>query len=266
MKKGYTIREVAELIGISTDAIRLYEKEGLVSPLRDPNNGYRYYGPSEIQRIIGIYLHRQVDAGISEIRELHTAKDLPEISTYFSKLIQHTESELSRLQLKLDQLQFMKKHIEHLHTHLGACTIQELPITYMLFQQDFTKTLYQNTKDVITSPVFSFGNFCYSLRTNATGTYSPHALEFAIREPMMLVCPWNDKVETFRKINACRCIYSVITAPILGKMEWDLSHLYAYAKEKHLTCAPEGYAFYVYSLFPDDTITDFYEIYLPILE
>ena len=39
----YTIHEVAALLNISTDAIRLYEKEGLVTPTRNPENGYRYY-------------------------------------------------------------------------------------------------------------------------------------------------------------------------------------------------------------------------------
>ncbi len=33
--KRYSIHSVAELLGISADAIRLYEKEGLVKPLRD---------------------------------------------------------------------------------------------------------------------------------------------------------------------------------------------------------------------------------------
>ena len=42
----YTIHEVAALLNISTDAIRLYEKEGLVTPTRNPENGYRSITPS----------------------------------------------------------------------------------------------------------------------------------------------------------------------------------------------------------------------------
>lgn len=52
--KRYSIHSVAELLGISSDAIRLYEKEGLVSPMRDESNGYRYYGNEQIHRIMGI--------------------------------------------------------------------------------------------------------------------------------------------------------------------------------------------------------------------
>ena len=51
--KRYSIHSVAELLGISADAIRLYEKEGLVSPMRDESNGYRYYGNEQIHKIMG---------------------------------------------------------------------------------------------------------------------------------------------------------------------------------------------------------------------
>ncbi len=266
MAKQYTIREVADLIGISTDAIRLYEKEGLVSPLRDPNNGYRYYGPNEIQHIMGIHLYRQLDTSLAEIRDLYNTNSLSEISGHFTNLISQTELEVINLQNRLEKLRFMKQHLEVLQEGLHTCSIREMPTLFMLYQQDFNKTLYENMKEVLTSPVFSFGNFCYTLKTNSTGTYSPHALEFAIREPMMKVCPWSDKAASFKKIQGCRCLYTVITAPDLDGVEWDLSALYSYANEHNLICGPEAYSFYVYSLFSLDEITDYYEVYLPILE
>ena len=68
--KRYSIHSVAELLGISADAIRLYEKEGLVSPMRDESNGYRYYGNEQIHKIMGIYLYRQINVGLSEIKRL----------------------------------------------------------------------------------------------------------------------------------------------------------------------------------------------------
>ncbi|MBR5127257.1 MAG: MerR family transcriptional regulator [Roseburia sp.] len=266
MTKKYTIREIADLIGISTDAIRLYEKEGLVSPLRDPNNGYRYYGPDEIQRIMGIHLYRQLDASIAEIRNLNTATTLPEVAGYFSTFISQTEQEIAHLQSRLEKLRFMKQHIENMQQGLYSCSIQELPTLYILYQQDFNKTLYENMKDILTSPSFSFGNFCYTLQTNATGTYSPHALEFTVREPMMKVCPWHDKADTLPTIPGCRCLYTVITAPDQNGVEWNLNPIYDYAKKNGITCGMQGYAFYTYTLVVENVITDFYEIYLPIAE
>ena len=66
----YTIHEVAGLLNISTDAIRLYEKEGLVTPTRNPENGYRYYNTEQIHRIMGICLYRRLHVSIAEIKRL----------------------------------------------------------------------------------------------------------------------------------------------------------------------------------------------------
>ena len=132
MAKKYTIREVADLIGLSTDAIRLYEKEGLFSPLRDPNNGYRYYGPDEIQHIMGIHLYRQLDVSIAEIRNLLSASSLDVISENFSNLVLHTENEIECLQKRLEKLQFMKQHIDNLIEGQTHCCIKNLPAIYTL--------------------------------------------------------------------------------------------------------------------------------------
>ena len=59
------IHEVAALLNISTDAIRLYEKEGLVTPTRNPENGYRYYNTEQIHRIMGICLYRRLHVSIA---------------------------------------------------------------------------------------------------------------------------------------------------------------------------------------------------------
>ena len=73
----YTIHEVAALLNISTDAIRLYEKEGLVTPTRNPENGYRYYDTEQIHRIMGICLYRKLNVSIAEIRAKKRSGGLP---------------------------------------------------------------------------------------------------------------------------------------------------------------------------------------------
>lgn len=39
---GYNIGEVAELLGVSRDTLRIYEEQGLIKPMRN-HNGYRIY-------------------------------------------------------------------------------------------------------------------------------------------------------------------------------------------------------------------------------
>lgn len=64
------INEVDEQVGIGKKAIRFYEQEGLLSPSRNPQNGYRDYSDDDIQQLLRIKLLRKLGFPISEIRKM----------------------------------------------------------------------------------------------------------------------------------------------------------------------------------------------------
>ena len=43
--------EIAKLAGVSANVVRYYSKIGLVSPTRNPDNGYREYTPQDVTRV-----------------------------------------------------------------------------------------------------------------------------------------------------------------------------------------------------------------------
>lgn len=262
MKTKYTIHDVAALLGISTDAIRLYEKEGLVSPLRDPKNGYRYYEYDQIHRIMGISLYRQLDVGIAEIRELLNDQTFPEVCTHFEDYIAQSEQEIIRLKNRMEKLKFMKTHLESLNEGLNTYELKTLPECYILYHQDHTERLYREIQKLITSPVFSFGNFCYVLQQEENKNFTSHELEFVIREPMIGLTPWGKDASSFPVRESCRCLYTVKCT--LDHTSWNIQEMLHYTKEKGLKCSNKAYAFYVYSMLHEDSLGDYYEIYLPL--
>lgn len=46
-----TIKETEELTGLSRSNIRFYEKEKLIVPSRNENNGYRDYSEQDVENI-----------------------------------------------------------------------------------------------------------------------------------------------------------------------------------------------------------------------
>lgn len=68
--KRYKIHEVAEQLGISASAIRYYEKMGLISPVKDPENGYRTFDQYDIYRLWNIIYYREFGLGLEDIRRL----------------------------------------------------------------------------------------------------------------------------------------------------------------------------------------------------
>lgn len=64
------IKEVEAATGISKQNIRYYERQGLLAPVRNPENDYREYTDEDISRLQKIKLFRKLDMPIEEIRKL----------------------------------------------------------------------------------------------------------------------------------------------------------------------------------------------------
>lgn len=71
-----TIGKVAELAGLTTDAIRYYEKEGLVSPQKKSAAGYRLYDDSAVGRLHFIKQAQGCGFTLAEIMQLVTFQTL----------------------------------------------------------------------------------------------------------------------------------------------------------------------------------------------
>ena len=64
------ITEVEAAVGVTKKNIRFYEEEGLVTPGREPGNGYRSYSQADVERLRRIKLLRKLDVPLAEIREM----------------------------------------------------------------------------------------------------------------------------------------------------------------------------------------------------
>ncbi len=68
------INEVERLAGITKGNIRFYEKEGLLTPGRNSDNGYRDYGEADVEWLKKIRLLRMLDVPIEEIKRLKSGE------------------------------------------------------------------------------------------------------------------------------------------------------------------------------------------------
>ena len=68
------INQVAELAGITSKNIRFYEDRGLITPGRDPQNGYREYTLEDAEQLGRIKLLRQLGIPCETIRRLQNGE------------------------------------------------------------------------------------------------------------------------------------------------------------------------------------------------
>lgn len=265
MGRNYSIHEAAELLGISADAIRLYEKNGLVEPIRNESNGYRYYEGAQIQRIMGISLYRKLDVSIAEIKRLLQVSDFETMISSFEGFIKKREEDIKALQNQVGKLQVMKAHMEEIQNNVGVYSVKELPGRYIKQLNDTGILEYHKMASILSSRLFSFGNLCYRMRQESSMPERAEALEFVIREQMAELCMEEIKNEGMEYRSKCDCIYTVCIMESCEEILWDFYTLFAYAQEQGCQCSGQVYAFYVYSLIEQEKIVNYYEIYAPFL-
>ena len=75
--RGLKINEVEALVGITRKNIRFYEAEGLLTPRRNSENGYRDYGEAEVRVLLQIKLMRKLGVSLEEIRRMQGGVHTP---------------------------------------------------------------------------------------------------------------------------------------------------------------------------------------------
>jgi MerR family transcriptional regulator, thiopeptide resistance regulator len=65
-----TIKQLADLSGVTPRALRHYDAIGLLKPEQVGENGYRYYGEASLLRLQQILLYRQMGMPLARIRDI----------------------------------------------------------------------------------------------------------------------------------------------------------------------------------------------------
>jgi DNA-binding transcriptional MerR regulator/effector-binding domain-containing protein len=70
----FSIGEFSQVVGLTIKALRFYHDEGILLPaLIDPQTGYRYYDPAQIQRARAVAFLRGLGFSVADIKDLLSA-------------------------------------------------------------------------------------------------------------------------------------------------------------------------------------------------
>nr|WP_312577963.1 MerR family transcriptional regulator [Sedimentibacter sp.] len=65
----YTVKEIAELAGVTIKTLHYYHKIGLLRPQKITDAGYRLYGTAELELLQQILFYRELDFSLSDIKK-----------------------------------------------------------------------------------------------------------------------------------------------------------------------------------------------------
>lgn len=100
-----TIKEVEQITGLTRSNIRFYEKEKLITPDRNENNGYREYSEEDIKTIKKVAYLRTLGISIEDIRRIANKEiDLFHIVKAQRKKLDQQLSELENAKILCDRM------------------------------------------------------------------------------------------------------------------------------------------------------------------
>lgn len=107
------IGELANEVDIGIEAIRFYEKEGLIEKApRNSKSNYRDYSPSVVQRLLFIKNAKSLGFTLSEIKELLKLKIRP--NSKCASVKKRAVAKLDSINEKIRQLDQIKTSLEKL--------------------------------------------------------------------------------------------------------------------------------------------------------
>ncbi len=119
------IGQLARTLGVSADTLRFYERSGFLSrPIRE-ENGYRDYGPVEIERIRLLLDLRRLDLPLEDAARLAGWCQSGHCTETTAELPQAIAAKRDDLRRRIAGLQDLEARLTSLERHLG---LVELPM------------------------------------------------------------------------------------------------------------------------------------------
>lgn len=150
------INEVEAQVGITKKNIRFYEEQGLLSPRRNSENGYRDYGEAEVAVLRQIKLMRKLGVPLEEIRRMQAGGT---VADGMRRHLVTLERERHSLEQSIQLCQSLKDREERLDTLDAAGLLEEME------RLEQTGTTFQDKQKNDLKPVRYVGAVVMALLT-----------------------------------------------------------------------------------------------------
>ena len=114
------IGELAQELGVSTDTLRFYEREGWLPRPERAENGYRSYRTDDVEHLRLLLNLRRIDLPLEEAAQLASWCHAGHCEATSSSLPSLISSRRAALHERLGELQRLDQRLAELQAHLGA--------------------------------------------------------------------------------------------------------------------------------------------------
>lgn len=231
--KYYSIGEVSDRLGISRDALRFYEKKGIIQPKKE-KNGYRTYTYDDIHKLSSIIFYRRLNFSLEDIYRILYHSSLPAYSTMIQEKIVQEKLEVEKHQQSLIHLTHLKQLSKNVELCLNRYDIRPLRRHYKILDNTFI-----NQKGI--------SDLCYLYEEYSIKQDAPSKINeyFVLAGHTAAVMKFHEEVEDFPILQHNSCVYTIIASSQPFADPQAMKHAANWAKTQGYSLVGTAYSGYL---------------------
>ncbi|GGH31032.1 MerR family transcriptional regulator [Paenibacillus segetis] len=214
----YSIGEFAAITGVSTDTLRLYEKQDIITPTKNCNNNYRYYTDLDARNVLMSRWYRSMNIPLYQVSTLMNGGTSNQVIDRISASKLHLEEQIRKYTMLLAKMNEIHEELQSIESRLCQCQLKQIPGRYRIKQTDQNYLLRErDLRDPVNEWMdllpYTFFSFRIEHRDVMTDTAFRHSWGVCLTEEdaLKLQAEIPDEVEYFPP---ALCLSSVIyTSP-----------------------------------------------------
>lgn len=198
--KDYSIGDVSQRLGMSRDALRFYERKGIIHP-KKLDNGYRSYSYEDLRTLMDIRFYRRINFSIEDISHILRHSSYPSYYSMIGEKIKEEELEIQRHMQSLVHLQYLEKLYKNIGDFLNRYDVRPLR---RYFKMD-------NSNLIDKLDVF---DLCYVYQEYRIGSHLPEQVDeyFLLAADTAAILNLEKELEQHLFIQHERCVYTVVAS------------------------------------------------------
>lgn len=123
----FSIGEISQKVGVSTQTIRYYERIALLPEPSRAENGYRVYDNTDVERLQFITRARQLDFSLDDIAEILVFRERNEAPC--SVVMSVMAQQINEIDKRIADLIRLREELAQLH-HIGLTMPEDIEMNY----------------------------------------------------------------------------------------------------------------------------------------
>lgn len=257
-KQTYTIGEVASMLRIGVDAIRFYERKGLVHPQKNEENRYRVFTMNNILELLDVIYYRELDMSISEISTILHSGTKSSMKTLLKEKRENAQRRLLFEQQLIKKIRHIEQIYEMIETN-SEISVRQFPKTWIMRHGEEKDEIMKSQVQSFTKDQFVMSSVFYSYRVE-----KQEMQDLYITMEQSILEEFNMTWEKCEELKLGTCIYKIVKMEQSVLEKENLKEMFQYAKDHNFQYEDEIYVHEIPLTSYIDEHNYFAEIYLPV--